>query len=204
LSWEINTVVVLAAAVIAVITDFKERVIYRRLTVPLFISGMVFSFLQYQAYGRSLLLGSQGFPALWHFLEAWLGPVMCVAALMIFLFWLGILGGGDGHFLIAITPWLGPYRSALVLKYLFPLLFFYLLGYLLYCYKFNLKELGRDQGSNFLLLCKNLPAVARNIAAGEAGVLEKNIPYVTAENIKKPPAMAAILIAILLSFLGAA
>lgn len=185
---EINTAVVLTAAVIALITDIRERLIYRRLTVPLFIGGMVFSLAQYQAYGSGP----------WYLLQVWLGPVLSMTALMLFLFWLGILGGGDGHLLIAVTPWLGPYRSALVLKYLFPLLFVYLLAYLLWCYKFNLKQLGHDQLSNLLILCRNLPVVARNIAAGEAGVLEKNLVYSTPGQTEKPPAMPAVLFAIFL------
>lgn len=193
--------VVLIAAAIAVITDFRERLIYRRMTIPLFVSGMLFSLGKYRPYFTYLEVSPQGLSVLRHLLQAWLGPVIFMAGLMIFLFWLGILGGGDGHFLIAVTPWLGGYRSALALKYLFPLLFFYLLGYLLYCYKFNLKALVYDQVCNLWILFKNLSVVKRNAAAREDGILEKNIPYVTTNLIKKPPAMAAIFVALLLAFL---
>jgi Flp pilus assembly protein protease CpaA len=191
----------MAATVIATITDLRERLIYRRLTVSLLISGLIYSGLPYHAYLTQISFNLKGAYVLWLILQTWLGPIVIVTIFMVFLFWLGILGGGDGHFLIAITPWMGALNMAKLTKYLFPLILLYLILYLIYMYKLDIRKLAQDQLVNIIILYKHIPTVTSNIASGDPGVLEKNIPYVQETNIEKPPAMPAILVAIVLTFL---
>lgn len=192
--------VVIAAAVMATITDIKERIIYRKLTVPLFIGGLFYSSIPYKPYLAYINPSKKGLYVIWYILQLWLGPVLIVAAFMIFLFWLGIFGGGDGHFMIAITPWLGPLKMARIFIYLFPVLLIYLSLYLLFIYKFNIKRLLLDQLINLAVLFKHLPIISNNIFSGKSNVLETGIPYVSVVKTQKPPAMVAIILAIVLTY----
>jgi len=201
-NFNLSFMVVIAAALIAVVTDLRERIIYRRITVPLFLGGLFLSWLSYRPYFAQITLSKKGAYIAWCVLEAWLGPVVLAAILMIFLFWLGVLGGGDGHFMIAVTPWMGPIKTAKTIQYLFPLLLIYLTLHLIHSYEFKIRKLAQDQLANTVILFKNLPVVAKNITCGDAGILEKNIPYVMPANNKKPPAMVAIFIAILMAYLN--
>lgn len=192
--------VVISAAVMATITDLKERIIYRRLTVPLFTGGLFYSLIQYQPYLTYITFSKKGAYLAWYILQSWLGPVLIIAAFMVFLFWLGILGGGDGHFMIAITPWLGPLKMAQFFIYLFPVLLIYLSLYLLFRYKFNIKQLLLDQLANIVILFKHLPTVSNNITSGTSNVLETRIPFAPNTKRLKPPAMVAIILAIVLTY----
>lgn len=181
-------VVVLVAALIATVTDVKERIIYRRLTAPLFIGGLFYSGISFCPYFAYIKFGKKGLYVVWCILQSWLGPVLIVAALMVFLFWLGVLGGGDGHFMIAVAPWLGFSKMVQLFGYLFPLFAIYLGIYLLYAYKFNLKFLLTDQLLNLTVIFKNFRTSGRNISFA--------IPN---KKIEQPPAMVAVLIALILT-----
>lgn len=192
--------IVITAAVMVTITDIKERIIYRRLTVPLFIGGLFYSLMEHQPYLTYISFSRKGLYITWYVLQSWLGPVLIVAVFMVFLFWLGILGGGDGHFMIAITPWLGPLKMVQVFIYLFPVLLIYLCLYLLFSYKFDIKQMLLDQLANIIIMFKHLPTVWMNITSGTSNVLENGIPFVSAPESQQPPAMVAIVLAIVLTY----
>lgn len=180
--------VVIVAAFIATVTDVKERIIYRRLTAPLFIGGLFYSGLSYCPYLSYINFSKKGLYIAWCLLQLWLGPVLTVAALMIFLFWLGVLGGGDGHFMIAAASWLGFPKMLQLLSYLFPLFAIYLSIYLLYAYKFNLKRLLFDQWINLTVILKNVRTGSRKRSLA--------LPH---KIIEQPPAMVAVLVAVILT-----
>jgi hypothetical protein len=130
-------------------------------------------------------------------LWTWLGPSLLVAVYSIFLFWLGILDGGDGQFLIAITPWCGGSLMLKIAWFFYPAAFVYLFLYLLYTYRFDLKTLLLDQGRDLVLMLRCWPIILANIKNRENHVLVKNIPY-SSGRFERPPGMVAIGAAVLL------
>ncbi len=194
-----SCVVVLAAAVIATITDVSKRMIYRSLTVPVFLFGLVYTADAYWSYCQYFSFTEQGFRLLVYIIGNWLGPSILVFGYSLLLFWLGVLDGGDGQFLIAITPWCGAYRMCRIILWFYPAAFIFLLLYLLHKYSFNIRELLKDQFNDMIALLTNIPAIINNIKNREPSILTSNIPYKSCQ-IGKPPGMAAISASILLSY----
>jgi len=87
----IPTAVVLLAAVIAGVTDLLRFKVHNRLTIPLLVSGLVYS---------GVVGGSAGFA------QSLLGALLGFAVLFVFHL-MGGIGGGDVKLLAGLGAWLG-------------------------------------------------------------------------------------------------
>lgn len=196
----INLIVVISATIIALITDLKDRMIYRRLTLPVLITGLIYSLYGIVSQVGMAEINKTGITVIWHILQAWIGPVLFIFLYSLLLFWLGILDGGDGQFLIAITPWLGARKMVEIIFYFYPVALLYLLAYLFYHNKFDIKKVARQQYRDLVAMFKNIPTILSNIKTGEAYVLKANIPY-ESEMAVPPAGMIPISIAVIISTL---
>lgn len=196
----INLIVVISATIIALITDLKDRMIYRRLTLPVLITGLIYSLYGIVSQVGMADINKTGITFIWHILQAWIGPVLFILLYSLLLFWLGILDGGDGQFLIAITPWLGARKMMEIIIYFYPAAVVYLLAYLLYQNKFDIKKTAGQQCRDLVKMFENIPTIFSNIKSGEAYVLKANIAY-EAEVAVPPAGMVPISIAIIISTL---
>lgn len=189
----LSFIVVSLATVIALITDLKYRIIYKNITIPVYVVGLCYSLYRIVPQNTKI-----GIISIWYILQVWLGPVLFIFIYSLLLFWLGILDGGDGQFLIAITPWLGAQRIIEVILYFYPLAILYLTGYLLFQNKFNFKQVALEQYRDLITMVKAIPNIFTNIKGGKEHVLVKNVAYESRTEI--PPAgMVPISIAILIS-----
>jgi len=193
----VNSLVVCLATVVAVVTDLRTRTICRGLTIPVFLFGLAWTAVPLTRLLPEVACDRRGMSVLVGILWTWLGPSLLVAVYSIFLFWLGIIDGGDGQFLIAITPWCGGSQMLKILWFFYPAAFGYLFFYLLYQYRFDLKALLEDQVRDFVLLLRCWPVVWANIKNCESQVLVNNIPY-SSGRLERPPGMVAIGVAVLL------
>lgn len=194
------TLAVLFAVIAALITDIKDRMIYKKLTIPVFFFGLIYSLHSLYPYMYDLSLSKQG-PALgWDILLAWLGPVLGIFLYTLVLFSLGVFEGGDGQFLIAITPWLGARRMVKVILWFYPAAFVYLLLYLLLRCNFNIKALLREQINSTAALIKG---TARRQKQGKRDLCSSNREIIEEKTAgeKAPAGMVPISIAVLLSLM---
>lgn len=168
--------------------------------MPVFVAGLFYTLIPYGEYLKLVTLSKAGIGLLVNILEVWLGPSLLIFLYSLVLFGLGVLDGGDGHFLIAITPWCGLYRMKNIVLYFYPLAFVYLVLYLLYKYKFNVKGICKDQLHDTILLLKSIPQVWKNIKNKEPYALCEGISYRTG-TLDKPAGMIPIYAAVLLSFI---
>lgn len=151
-------------------------------------------------YLKLATFSKQGIGLLLNILWVWLGPSFLIFLYSLLLFGLGVLDGGDGHFLIAITPWCGLYRMLDIVLYFYPLAFVYLLIYLSLKYKFNVKDICRDQLHDTILFFKAIPQIGENIKNKEPYALSEGIPYKSSA-LEKPAGMIPIFAAVLVSFI---
>lgn len=192
--------VVISTTAIATYTDIKNRIIYRRLTLPVFLAGLLYSYIPYREYFRFVLLTKMGIYYFINVLWAWIGPAFLVFLYTLFLFWLGILDAGDGHFLISITSWCGMNYMSGIIMYFFPFAFMYLVFYLLKEYEYDWKKLVAHQLKDIIILFKCIPVVIDNIKKNEEHILVKNIPY-TSSGHKRPPGMIPLSVSVLYTIL---
>lgn len=189
--------VIFFTTIMATITDLYNRTIYHILTVPVFLGGLVFSFWPYRGLLERGFPGAGDISFILHVIWDWLGLVIIVLGYSILLFWLGVLDGGDGHFLIAITPWCSPYQISNIIILFYPLAFCFLLCYLLYQYKWKMGSLIKDQISDTIILVHYFPRIVKNIIEMEPYALQRGIPYSTCRKVRiNPPAMVPFLLAV--------
>lgn len=168
--------------------------------MPVFLFGLVYNSRFYTGVFRESTFTEQGFWLLVSTFWCWLGPSLLMCVYSLFLFWLGVLDGGDGHFFIAITPWCGSHQMCKIILWFYPAAFIFLLIYMLYKYKFNFIGLLKDQFDDTKVLIRHLPDVCKNIKNQEDHILIGNIPY-KSHQIGNPPGMVPISAAVFLSYL---
>lgn len=188
---------VAGTTVLAALTDLKYRVIYRRLTLPVFLTGLAYSILPFVEFLKDLPLNGAGVYVFLNILWCWLGPSLVIFCYSLLLFWLGILDAGDGHFLTAITPWCGMDYMMRIILLFYPLAIIFLVVYLLHKYNYDWKQFISHQVKDSILLLSSLPAIINNIKRKEGLILVKNIPYATA-GIATPPGMIPLGLAVML------
>lgn len=186
------------AAAIATYTDINSREISNWLTGTVLILGLAYTFYLCTPGFKNIPLTWPGIVLFAKMTWLWLGITVKVAIFSLIMFILGVFAGGDGKFLIAISPWAGPYMSNIIL-YLFPAMVILVAVYLIYQYNFNVVSFLKDQvHDTFVFLC-HIHVVLENIRKMEEEVLITGIPYRTRQ-LSKPPGMVAISTAILLGF----
>lgn len=159
-----NTVVFLAAA-IALITDLSDRMIYRKLTIPVFLLGLIYSLLPFCPHMKGILINKDGVCLIMKVFYIWLKPVIVITIYALIMFCFGILDGGDGQFLIAIAPWYGVERMIKLILYFYPFALVFLLIYLLFEYNFCWKNLITNQIKNTIVYLKKVGYVSRSECA---------------------------------------
>lgn len=192
--------VVACTTVVATYTDLKNQVIYRRLTLPVFLAGLVYSFIPKVEYIQYVSFTKIGLFYLRDIIWAWLSPPLLIFLYSLFLFWLGIFDAGDGHFLISITPWCGMDGMWRIIFYFYPVALIYLVICLLREYKYDWRRLVLHQIKDICILLNCLPVVLNNIKKKEEHVLVKNVPY-TNTGIERPPGMIPLSISVILVIL---
>ena len=111
--------IVFLSGTIAVITDLLQRRIHRKLTMTVLLGGIIYNIINClinKSLGSSYSLSIVLYIKL---IAVQLIPLAVVMTIMLVLFWLGYFGGGDGHFLISITPWMGLSKIIDLFVYLF-------------------------------------------------------------------------------------
>lgn len=137
--------IVLISGALATITDLYQRRIPRWLTLPVFLLGLIVSFIPYIIFLPTLRPDREGLLFTASLLWNWLGPSLISFIYSLFLFWLGMWGGGDGQFIIAITPWCGLFQVWKIILYFYPVAMIYLSICLLIRYRFKISEIIRRQ-----------------------------------------------------------
>lgn len=197
---DLSAVVVLLTTMAATYTDVRTRIIHRRLTVPVLLTGLCYSLLPYLQYLKQVTPDGPGLYLVANILWVWLEPVILVTLYALFIFWLGILDGGDGHFLIAITPWCEGWRMVRIIVFFYPAALLYLFFYLLCLHRFSVRALVNKQVKNTRLLFKHWRVVCQNIAGGEPDILSRHIPYEKTGQTN-PPAMIPLGASVVFTYL---
>jgi Flp pilus assembly protein protease CpaA len=183
------------SAAVAVYTDIKCRKVYNWLTFTVFISGLIYSFCVYIPGLQHVTLTIPGALLIADILWLWLGATINTLVFSVAMFLLGVFGGGDGKYLIAISPWAGCYMYDIIL-FFFPAAICLTAIYLLYQYKLNIPRFFQDQIHDTIVFFRSIPVILHNLKELNEEVLLNGIPYKT-KAISKPPGMIAISIAII-------
>lgn len=178
--------IVLLYGAAATISDVYWRRVPRWLSLPVFLLGLAVSGKPYISLLSTLKTDMTGVAFIVTMLWNWLGPSLISLAYALFLFWLGLWGGGDGQFLIAITPWCGLFQTWKIILYFYPVACVYLAIYLLIRHRFKIGKIIKHQGEDTIRFIK-----AIGMRNGEDSEIERH----------GLPGMVALYASVILSYL---